>query len=79
MAILLGLMIAAGSAGARERESRFTASGEMRIPTTRELESDVFLYPHNNFSSIDSVADAEMDRMDREIDRMLTTGICRGC
>lgn len=79
MALLIAIATAASSVGARERENRFTASGEMRIPTARELDRNDFLYPQNDFSTIDRLADGEMDRMDREIDRLVTTGICRGC
>ncbi len=79
MAIALGFLIAATPVWSQGRSNRITASGEIRIPTQRELERDVFSNPRNDFSSIDSVADGEMERMNREIDHLLTSGICRGC
>jgi hypothetical protein len=77
--LALGLLIVANPAWSQERASRITASGEIRIPTSRELEREVFADPRNDFSPIDSVADGEMDRMDREIDRLLARGVCEGC
>jgi hypothetical protein len=77
--LVLGLLIATAPAWAQDRSSRITASGEIRIPTSRELEREVFANPRNDFSSIDAVADGEMDRMDREIDRLLARGVCEGC
>ena len=77
--LVLGFLVATAPAWAQDRSSRITASGEIRIPTSRELEREVFANPRNDFSSIDSVADGEMDRMDREIDRLLERGVCQGC
>jgi hypothetical protein len=77
--LILGLLVATAPAWSQDRVSRITASGEIRIPTSRELEREVFTKPSNDFSSIDSVADGEMDRMDREIDRLLARGVCQGC
>ena len=77
--LVLGFLIATAPAWAQDRNSRSTTSGEIRIPSSRELEREVFANPRNDFSSIDSVADGEMDRMDREIDRLLERGVCQGC
>jgi hypothetical protein len=77
--VVLGLLFATAPALSQDRSSRFTASGEIRIPSARDLEREVFASRHSNFSSIDSVADGEMDRMDREIDRLLVRGICERC
>jgi hypothetical protein len=77
--LVLGFLVATTPAWAQDRGSRITASGEIRIPTSRELEREVFSNPSNDFSSIDTVADGEMDRMDREIDRLLARGVCEGC
>jgi hypothetical protein len=77
--VVLGIVSATAPAWSQDRSSRITASGEIRIPSARELEREVFASPRNDFSSIDSVADGEMDRMDREIDRLLMRGICEGC
>jgi len=57
----------------------YTAGGEIRIPSQRQLENEVFSEPRNRLSSIDSVADGQMERMDREIDRLVERGICDGC
>jgi hypothetical protein len=77
--VVLACLFATGPAWSQDRSSRITASGEIRIPSSRELEREVFASPRNDFSPIDSVADDEMDRMDREIDRLLMRGICEGC
>jgi hypothetical protein len=76
--VVIGFLFATASAWSQDRSSRITASGEIRIPSSRELEREVFS-PNNDFSSIDSVADDEMNRMDREIDRLLVRGICERC
>jgi len=77
--VVLGFLFATAPAWSQDRSSRITASGEIRIPSARDLEREVFASPRHDFSSIDSVADGEMDRMDREIDRLLVRGICDGC
>jgi len=77
--VVLGLLFATAPALSQDRSSRFTASGEIRIPSARDLEREVFVSRRGDFSSIDSVADGEMDRMDREIDRLLVHGICNAC
>ena len=77
--VVLGLLFATAPAWSQDRSSRITASGEIRIPSARDLEREVFSSQRHDFSSIDSVADGEMDRMDREIDRLLVRGICDGC
>ena len=77
--VVLGFLFATAPAWSQDRSSRITASGELRIPSARDLEREVFSSPRDDFSSIDSVADGEMDRMDREIDRLLVRGICDGC
>jgi hypothetical protein len=77
--VVLGFLFATAPAWSQDRNRRITASGEIRIPSSRELEREVFASPHNDFSSIDSVADGELERMDREIDRLLVRGICEGC
>lgn len=79
MVIVLGLLAAVTPAWSQGKGSRITPSGEIRIPSSRDLEREAFSDPKGDFSSIDTVADGEMDRMDREIDRLLTYGICRGC
>jgi hypothetical protein len=79
MVAVLSFLITAVPAWSQGRRSPFTASGEIRIPTSRELEREAFSNPRNDFSSIDSVADGEMERMDREIDRIVMRGICEGC
>ena len=77
--LVLGFLVATAPAWAQDRTSRITASGEIRIPTSRELEREVFANSRNDFSSIGSVADGQMDRMDREIDRLLARSVCQGC
>jgi hypothetical protein len=77
--LVLGFLVATTPAWAQDRGSRITASGEIRIPTSRELEREVFANSRNDFSSNDSVADGQMDWMDREIDRLLARGVCQGC
>jgi hypothetical protein len=77
--VVLGILFATPPAWSQDRNRRITASGEIRIPSSRELEREVFASPHNDFSSIDSVADGELERMDREIDRLVMRGICEGC
>lgn len=77
--LVLGFLVATAPAWGQDRSSRITTSGEIRIPSWRELEREVFANPRSDFLSIDSVADGEMDRMDREIDRLLARGICQGC
>jgi hypothetical protein len=77
--VVLGFLFATAPAWSQNRSSRFTASGEIQIPNARDLERDVFASRRGDFSSIDSVADGEMDRMDREIDRLLARGICDRC
>jgi hypothetical protein len=79
LVVVLGFLFATAPAWSQNRSSRITASGEIRIPSARELEREVFASPRNVYSSIDAVADGEMDRMDREIDRLLARGICNGC
>jgi hypothetical protein len=75
----LGFLLAMTPAWSQERRSPIMASGEIRIPTKRELEREVFATPRDDFSSIDTVADGEMNRMDRQIDRLVDRGICDGC
>jgi hypothetical protein len=77
--VVLGLLFAIAPARSQDRSSRFTASGEIQIPSARDLEREVFVSRRGDFPSIDSVADGEMDRMDREIDRLLAHGICDAC
>ncbi|EIM29429.1 hypothetical protein [Microvirga lotononidis] len=77
--LLLGILIASAPAWSQHRNGPFTSSGEIRIPSQRDLERDVFSEPRNDFSSIDSVATGEMDRMDRQIDNLVERGICDGC
>lgn len=77
--VMLGVLFATAPAWSQNRSTRITASGEFRIPSARDLEREVFASRPGDFSSIDSVADGEMDRMDREIDRLLARGICEGC
>jgi hypothetical protein len=77
--VVLGFLFATAPAWSQHGNRRITASGEIRIPSSRELEREVFASPRNDFSSIDSVADGELERMDREIDRLLVRGICEGC
>jgi hypothetical protein len=76
--LILGLLVATAPAWSQDRGSRITASGEIRIPTSRELEREVFTKPSNDFSSIDSVADGEMDRMDRESIAFLHAASAKG-
>jgi hypothetical protein len=78
-AALFSMLIALAPAWAQRNTGPFTASGEIKIPTQQQLEREVFTEPRNDFSSIDTVADAEMDRSDREIDRLVERGICDGC
>jgi hypothetical protein len=77
--LVLGFLVATAPAWAQDRGGRFTASGEIRIPTSRELEREVFTKPSNDFSSIDPVANGQKDWMDREIDSLLARGVCQGC
>ncbi|MFL4991580.1 MAG: hypothetical protein ACJ8DV_09845 [Microvirga sp.] len=79
IAMTLGILLAWSPASSQNRTGPFTASGEIRIPSQRQLEREVFTEPRNDFSSIDSVADAQMEQMDREIDRLVERGICTGC
>jgi hypothetical protein len=78
-ATLLGVLLASAPAWSQHRSGPFTTSGEIAIPSQSQLERDVFSEPRDDFSSIDSVAEGEMDRMDREIDRTVERGICDGC
>ncbi|MBA1156832.1 hypothetical protein [Microvirga mediterraneensis] len=78
-AMLLGVLLASAPAWSQHGSGPFTRSGEITIPSQRELEREVFSDPRNDFSSIDSVAEGEMDRMDRQIDGMVERGICNGC
>ncbi|WP_414471605.1 hypothetical protein [Microvirga sp. M2] len=78
-ATMLAIALAASPALSQQPRDPFEASGEIRIPSQEQLEHEVFTQPRNNFSSIDTVADGEMDRMDREIDRLVDRGICSGC
>lgn len=76
----LGLVVVAWPAYAQDGGRRAnTSSREIRIPTDDEISKGIFVNPRFNFSFIDGAADADLDRMDREIDRMLTRGICEGC
>jgi hypothetical protein len=77
--MVLGFVLAMAPAWSQERRSPIMRSGEIRIPTQRELEREVFATPRDDFSSIDTVADGEMNRMDRQIDRLVDRGICDGC
>jgi hypothetical protein len=77
--ILLGVFIAPAPAWPQRRSGPFTDTGEIQIPSQRQLEREVFTEPRNDFSSIDNVADGEMERMDRQIDRLVERGICNGC
>lgn len=78
-AMLLGVLLASAPAWSQHRSGPFTTSGEIKIPSQRELEREVFSEPRNDFSSIDSVAIGEMDHMDRQIDNLVERGICDGC
>jgi hypothetical protein len=77
--MVLGFVLAMAPAWSQERRSPIMPSGEIRIPTQRELEREIFATPRDDFSSIDTVADGEMNRMDRQIDRLVDRGICDGC
>ena len=79
IAVMIGLLFASVPAWSQRRSGPFTPSGEIRIPSQSQLEKEVFTEPRNDFSSIDTVADAEMDRMDRQIDQLVDRGICDGC
>jgi len=79
MATTLGLLLVSAPAWSQGRNGPYTSSGEIRIPSQRELEREVFSEPTNDFSSIDTVAEGEMNRMDRQIDRLVERGICDGC
>jgi hypothetical protein len=80
IAVIIGALFAAVPAWSQQRRAGpFTPSGEIRIPSQSQLEKEVFTEPRNDFSSIDTVADAEMDRMDRQIDQLVERGICNGC
>jgi len=80
IAIMIGLLFASGPALSQQRRSGpFTPSGEIKIPSEQQLEREVFSEPRNDFSSIDTVADAEMDRMDQQIDQLVERGICNRC
>ncbi|WP_114948146.1 hypothetical protein [Microvirga calopogonii] len=77
--LTLGILIAAAPAWSQHRTGSSTTSREIKIPSQRELEREVFVEPRNDFSSIDTVADGEMERMDRQIDSLVERGICDGC
>ncbi|MBQ0820951.1 hypothetical protein KBI52_12115 [Microvirga sp. HBU67558] len=77
--LILGALIAAAPAWSQHRTGPSTPSREIEIPSQRQLEREVFTEPRNDFSSIDSVADGEMERMDRQIDSLIERGICDGC
>ena len=79
IAVMIGLLFASVPAWSQRRPGPFTPSGEIRIPSQSQLEKEVFTEPRNDFSSIDTVADAEMDRMDRQIDQLVNRGICDRC
>jgi len=79
IAVMIGLLFASGPALSQRRSGPFTRSGEIKIPSEQQLEREVFSEPRNDFSSIDTVADAEMDRMDRQIDQLVERGICDRC
>jgi hypothetical protein len=77
---ILGILLVAIPAAAQDRNRQAAApTREIHIPTQQELERDVFSSPRNTFSTIDRTADGEMERMDREIDRAVMSGICSGC
>ncbi|MEZ0171635.1 hypothetical protein [Microvirga sp. TS319] len=78
-ATMLAIALAASPALSQQSRDPFEASGEIRIPSQEQLEREVFTQPRNDFSSIDTVADGEMDRMDRRIDSLVDRGICSGC
>jgi hypothetical protein len=76
----LGALFIAAPAWSQKGNGRLvTSAGEIRIPSQEQLEREVMTNPRNDFSSIDAVADGEMERMDREIDSAVVRGICRGC
>ncbi|WP_457089483.1 hypothetical protein [Microvirga sp. P5_D2] len=79
IAVMIGLLFASVPAWSQRRSGPFTPSGEIKIPSQSQLEKEVFTEPRNDFSSIDTVADAEMERMDRQIDQLVDRGICDGC
>ncbi|WP_201842155.1 hypothetical protein [Microvirga zambiensis] len=77
--LVLGALIVAAPAWSQHRTGPSTTSREFQIPSQRQLEREVFTEPRNDFSSIDTVADGEMERMDRQIDSLVERGICDGC
>ena len=79
IAVMIGLLFASVPAWSQRRSGPFTPSGEIKIPSEQQLEREVFSEPRSDFSSIDTVADAEMDRMDRQIDQLVERGICDRC
>ena len=80
IAVTLVIVAASTPASSQRRPTDlYTASGEIRIPSQSQLENEVFSDPRNGFSAIDTTADAQMERMDREIDRLVDRGICTGC
>jgi|tagenome__1003787_1003787.scaffolds.fasta_scaffold20800610_2 hypothetical protein len=80
VAVTLAIVAASTPASSQRRpRDLYTADGEIRIPSQTQLENEVFSEPRNGFSAIDSTADDQMERMDREIDRLVERGICTGC
>jgi hypothetical protein len=78
--VTLAIVAASTPAASQRRPSGlYTADGEIRIPSQSQLENEVFSEPRNGFSAIDSTADGQMERLDREIDRLVDRGICTGC
>src|SRR5690349_17923452 len=57
--VLLAIVSTAAPVGAQENRRIVTRSGEIRIPSQQELESEVFSSPRSNLSAIDDVVDGE--------------------
>jgi len=56
-----------------------TPSRLIRIPTDQEIARGIYAARRFDFSFIDEVTDAVLERMDRENDRAVLRGICDGC
>jgi hypothetical protein len=81
--VILGSLITAGPAPARDRERPRPPSREIQIPSGAELDrmldQTTVPKPSKDFSSNDVTAIRQMDERARKIDREVMKGICSGC
>ena len=76
----LGILVTSAPVWSQDRHARpVTPSGEIRIPSQKQLEQDAVTIPRDGFSKNDATATKQMDKQNELIDQKVMKGICTGC